>query len=291
MNRTEEVFRKLETVQNLPTLPVVISTLRKALLDPNGDARRIAAIIEDDPAMMARILKVVNSALYSAKEPINSLQFAVSRMGFTAISNIALSTSIFSTFPADKGSSEFSREEFWRHSICVGIAVNVMYERCRNSLSKRYGQDLLHLAGLLHDIGKIVWDQVYRPQFTRAVRLSRNNSKPLLEMEGQLIGCDHAQVGAWLGLQWNMATEILQTVRWHHDPMKADVEYRELVMLCHVANYICNNEKIGDGGDTASPSFQHEVWTALGLTVRDISDIVDQVQEKSKESEVLMSFV
>ncbi|MFH0879151.1 MAG: hypothetical protein V2A34_05525, partial [Lentisphaerota bacterium] len=75
------------------------------------------------------------------------------------------------------------------------------------------------------------------------------------------------------------------------DPECADVEHHELVMLTHTANYICNLEKIGNSGDSAAPAFQQNVWQRLGLSVRDISDVVDQVTEQSKHSEVLMSFI
>ena len=113
MDKGQEILRRLETIHNLPTLPVVITKLREAISDPNADARKIAQIIEDDPAMMARILKVVNSALYRGRQDVTSLQMAVARMGFNAISNIAMSTTIFSVF---KSTTEvgFSHEDFWR---------------------------------------------------------------------------------------------------------------------------------------------------------------------------------
>lgn len=290
MDRAKEIFETLDKVQNLPTLPIVIEKLRAAIRDPSSDANRIARIIEDDPSMMARILKVVNSVLYGGREPIHSLQLAVARMGLSAINNIAMSTAIFSTF-GKKGQTDFNREDFWRHSISTGIAVNVLYDRCKSTLTKRYGKDLLHLVGLIHDIGKIIFEQFFHADFLKAVRLSADKSIPLIQAENEVVGAEHTQIGAWLGMRWNLSQELLQAVRWHHEPDSADVEHRELVMLCHSANYICNLEKIGDGGDVAAPSFHHDAWTRLGLTVRDISDIVDHVVEEAKKSEVLMSFV
>ena len=290
MDKVQEMIKTLDRVQNLPTLPVVIEKLRGAIRDPNSDAIRIAKIIEDDPSMMARILKTVNSVLYGGREPISVLPLAVSRMGFTAISNIAMSTAVFSCF-GKSGQTDFDREQFWRHSISTGIAAAVLYERCKPSLAKRYGRDILHLAGLLHDIGKIVLEQFFHDDFIRAVVSSREKSTTLLQAENDVMGADHVQIGSWLGMRWNLSQELLQVIRWHHDPSSADVEHRELVMLCHSANYICNLEKIGDGGDTAAPTFQHDAWTKLGLTVRDISEIVDIVVEESKKSEILMSFV
>jgi putative nucleotidyltransferase with HDIG domain len=289
MDRAEQIFKKLDQIRDLPTLPAVISKLGTAIRDPNADAARIAKIIEDDPAMMARILKVVNSVLYKAAEPINSLQMAVARMGLTAVHNIAMSTSVFSTF--GKKDKPFSPEEFWQHSISTGIATGVLYSHTRETLTRRYGLDVLHLSGLLHDIGKIILAQYYHEEFVAAISMAKEKEMPLVDAESEVIGIDHAEIGAWLGLKWNLSAEFLQAVRWHHDPESADVEHQELVMLCHTGNYICNLEKIGYSGDAVAPAYHQKVWRALGLTVKDISNVVDLVLEESKQSEIWMSFI
>lgn len=284
------IFLKLEKIHNLPTLPQVITRLSAAVKDPNSDAKRVAKIIEDDPSMMARILKVVNSAFYGAAEPVNSVQDAVARMGFVAVNNIALSTSVFSTF-GKKGQSDFNREEFWRHSISVGIAANVLYERSRKNLTSRYQKDMLHLCGLLHDIGKIVLEQFMHEQFIAALKASQEKKTPLYTAETGCIGVDHAEIGDWLAKKWNLSDTVAAVVRCHHNPAKGPRELADLLNLCHIANYICNLEKLGDGGDCAAPTFLHASWKHLGLAVQDIAEIVDQVKEESKQSEILMAFL
>lgn len=290
MDKTDQIFQALEKIRNLPTLPIVIQQLRKAIADPNADAAKISRIIEDDPAMMARILKVVNSVLYGASVPINSLQLAVARMGLNAVNNIAMSTAVFSTF-SKATQTDFNREEFWRHSISCGIGCVVLYDRCKQHLSKRFGKDILHLAGLLHDIGKIVFEQFFHADFMKSINTGIERKWPLSQAEMEIIGADHAQIGAWLGMKWFLSNDVLQVVRWHHDPSSADAEHQELVMLCHTANYICNLEKIGNGGDTAAPVFHQAIWQKLGLSVRDISEVVDLVNDEAKKSAVLMAFV
>jgi len=269
---------------------VVVDKVKSALTEAKTDAARLARIIQDDPAMMARILRVVNSALYGASCKITSVQQAVARMGFNTVSNIALSTSVFSAF-GKKGEKDFNRSEFWRHCISTGIAAGVISERARDSLTKKYPQDLLHLAGLVHDIGKIIFEQFFHDDFINAVNACAERQIPLYQLEVEIILSDHAQVGAWLGKKWNLAPEIIDTIRWHHEPANAAPEYKELVMLCHAANYICNHEKIGDSGDSVAPAFFQSIWKQLGLGTDDFPQIAEIVREESKKSEIMLSLL
>ena len=284
------VEKRLNLINNRPTLPAVVNNLKKALSESKTDAARLAAIIHDDPAMMAKILKVVNSALYGGINKITSVQQAVARMGFSTVSNIALSTSVFSSF-GKKGEKDFNREEFWRHSICTGIAASVLHDRAKGALSRQYPKDLLHLSGLLHDIGKIIFEQFFHDEFVNAVNSCAERMIPLYQVELEVILSDHAQVGAWLGKKWSLSPEYIETIRWHHEPENASPEHKEIVTLCHAANYICNLEQIGNSGDSVAPAFFQSVWKKLGLGVGDITPIADQVREESKKSEILLSFL
>ena len=289
MNR-DSLFAKLETITNLPTLPSIMNRLSEGVRDPNANAEKIAKIIKDDPSMMARVLKVVNSAAYGASEPVTSLQQAVAMMGLRGVQNIAMSTSVFETF-SKKDERDFNREEFWRHCICVGIAVNVLYQQTQENISRRYPRDVLHLAGLLHDIGKIIFEHFFHEEFLQCLEVAVKDSIPLFQAERNIFGADHAEVGAWLAKRWNMTEEIAAAVRFHHQPEEAPEKFVELVRLCHTANYICCLEKIGDGGDNHAPVFIIWVWKRIGLKVRDIRGIVLSILEESKESETLLSIM
>jgi putative nucleotidyltransferase with HDIG domain len=278
---------KLEAIRNLPTLPVVVQKVRQTVGDPNSDAAKLATIIEDDPAMMTRILKVVNSAFYAGREPVTSVQMAVARMGMRAVGNIAMSTAVFSSF-GKSPQGGFDREEFWRHSICTGIAAAVVYDSAKNALSSRFTKDVLHLAGLLHDIGKIVFDQFFHDEFRKALEMSAMQMISLADAECRVTGVNHMEVGAWLGEKWHLNEDLLQVIKWHQDPNAAEAKYWDMVALVHTANYICNQEKIGNSGNNV-PSFLPHVWKRMGLGVGDIPAVVDRVNEESKQSAILMA--
>ncbi len=290
MDKLNSIIDTLNKIQNLPTLPAVLQRVQAAVRDPNSDARTIARLIEDDPAIMARILKVVNSSLYAGGIEIGSVQQAVARMGLTATSNIALSTSVFSAFKGNTNDN-FDLKEFWRHSICVGIAACVVYEYAAPNMKKRHSKDSLRLIGLLHDIGKLILDQYYQDEFNQALELARSSSMHLYRAECEVLGADHAILGGWLCGKWNLADNLVMSILWHHDPDSAPDDHWEACALCHVANYICNREKIGNGGDNAAPDFVQSVWKRLGLSVADISLVVDRIHEEAGQSDILLSLV
>ena len=290
MNSVEEIIEILNSVRNLPTLPVVMNKLSAAVRDPNSNAASIARLIEDDPAITARILKVVNSSLYGGGVEIGSVQQAVARLGLTATNNIALSTSIFSAFDRQQN-GKFNRDAFWQHSISVGIAACVVHEHAKENLKHRHTNEALRLIGLLHDIGKLIMDQFLTEDFSAALDLARATPMPLIGAELDTVGIDHAALGGWLCGKWNMTEDLMLPILWHHDPDSAPPKYWEATALCHMANYICNREQIGDGGDHAEPTCHQAIWKRLGLSISDISIIVDEIHQESTKSDILMSLV
>jgi putative nucleotidyltransferase with HDIG domain len=288
METPGNILKQLEKVRDLPTLPLILDRLNQAIRDPDSNVASVAAIIEDDPAMMARILKVVNSAFYGIAEPVASIHQAVTRMGFNAVGNIAMATSVLQTMQ-DTGNSGLDKEQFWRHCISTGIAATVIYDRTRTNLRRSYEPELLRLSGLLHDIGKVIFIRYFGEDFARALAVSREKQIPLQLAEQDVLQCDHAAAGAWLGLRWRLPAGLIEVIHRHHEPDSAPEEHRELVMLCHCANYICNHEHIGDSGDCVAPAFFYSVWKRLGLQVRDIAGVVDQVKEQSAKSAILLA--
>ena len=279
----KEMEIKLNNIRNLPTLPEVIQKLSSTIHNVNSSATQVAAIIEDDPAIMTRVLKVVNSAFYAGVERIDSIQQAVTRIGFTSIYNIALSTSIFSVFPKKGGG--FSRKKFWKHCIGTGIGCNVVYKKLQQYLASRYPKDLLHLVGLIHDIGKIVLDEYFNDEFRPIVAESQKTKKALYILEAQKLGADHAEIGAWLARKWNLSKEVIEVTRHHHDLMGAD---NELSLLCSVADHICYDKEIGNGGNGAGGTVD---WSKFGFKGVNSEEIVAEVTEEAKNSAIFLEFV
>ena len=283
------VFKKLDQVRDLPTLPIIVEKLREALRNPNSDASKIASIIGDDPAMMAKILKVVNSALYGASGKIDSLQLAIARLGFNAVYNIAVSTSVFKALSG--GNKDDHKEDFWRHCVSAGIAASALMDNCRAALKRRYEKEFLHLAGLIHDIGKIVFQNYFPDECKEAADLCASEKIPLHRAEYKVFGTDHTAVGAWLAKRWKLSDPLVDVILWHHKPARAKPEFQEAVRLCEAANYICNFRMIGNGGDFNAPECSADTWKALKLEKDDYYNVINTIAIESEKSEVLLSLM
>ena len=286
-----KIIERLESIEDPPTLPLVINKLHLAIEDPKSDAKSIAQIIEDDPAIMARILKMVNSAMYFpiAGQEITSVQSAISRLGFRAIKNIALSMSVFNVFPKSVQPS-FNRKDFWKHSICVGITASVLYDFCANAIDTRLSKDVLHLAGLLHDLGKILLENYFPDGFHLAIQRANKENLSLFEAEWASYQTAHDEIGLWIADKWNLPPDIAAAIRFHHDNLEAPEEHRTLVNIIHLADYICITQGLGDSGNP-KPNYHTETRESLGLDLANIAPLMEQVEEETKKSELLLSII
>jgi len=282
-----EIF---ESAQDLPTLPEVAVRLQKTVNDPGSSAADVARIIEDDPAIATKVLKVVNSVFYAPARgvEITQLKPAITRLGFLTVSNIALSTSVFGAF-ARAQNPAFDRREFWRHSICVGIVASVLHDYAINEIDQPLTRDTVHLAGIVHDVGKILFERYATAEFHHAIENAKLQDIPAVKEEARLIGMGHDEVGGWLGQKWVLGDAIQAVMRHHHDPFGCpDAKLQPLVKLVHMADYICHNQGLGDSGNP-SPSYDHRVREELGLTSERIGELMGVVEAEADQSDILLS--
>ncbi|MBN1766366.1 MAG: HDOD domain-containing protein [Sedimentisphaerales bacterium] len=285
-----DLLRIFETAEDLPTLPEVAIRLQEVVDDPHSSAKDVARIIEDDPAIATKVLKMVNSVFYapSRGEEITQLQPAIARLGFVTVTNIALSTSIFQAFNKAR-KPVFDRREFWKHSICVGIVTTVLHDYCINQIDQRITRDMAHLSGIVHDMGKILFERYANTEFHQALENAQKADIPAIKEEARFIGMGHDQAGAWLAEKWKLGPEIQAVIRWHHEPLSCpDEPLQPLIKLVHMADYICHNQQMGESGNP-SPSYDQHVREELGLTPDKIGEVMGIVEMETENSDILLS--
>ena len=282
---------RLEAIDDLPSLPEIVTRLSRAIEDPNTSANAVASIMQDDPAITAKVLKLVNSAYYgpiATTREITSVPYAVARMGFNEVRNIVLTMSVFSMF--NKRERTIARREFWRHCISTGITAKVIYHHAgADSGLRETSPDTYFVAGLLHDIGIIVLEQYFHKSFAALCAYAQLNNIPLHKAEDEKWDVNHGDIGAFLCKKWNMPMPIVESTNFHHHPQYCDDAFRKMVNVVHVADFICNSQNIGTATEGIFDGFAPDSLVELGISMKHVGEIVDVVIEESSKSEILLS--
>jgi HD-like signal output (HDOD) protein len=263
------VRRVTESLLTLPALPTVVARLIQAVDNPKVTATQLGVLIEQDQVLTARILKVANSSFYAFPRQIGTVQLALVVMGFDAVKELALGLSAQSAFRAESAHPRFQIDRFWQHSLAVASA-------CR-MLAFRFGgipEGEAFVAGLLHDIGKLVLNQ-YLPKEFAEIQEALSNPEAIPEsVEMALVGVTHGEVGSWLGERWNLPTPLCQAMRWHGEPW-LHTGPSKLPILVHSADWMAHRMRLGESGTHAQEALDSRVLERLqqemGMTPDDLS--------------------
>lgn len=282
----ERLRRMAGDIVGLPTLPTMLDRLNRLVNDPRTSAQDVAKLISSDPALTSKVLKVVNSSFYGVAHRIATVSHAIVILGFNTVRHIVLGTSIFDLFRDQRGSDVFDHREFWRHSVGCGAAA-----RATARLLKLPQTEELFIAGLLHDLGKIVADVHFHDSFDKAVRAAAERDVLLLETERELLGVTHAEVGALLLERWNLAPGLVDAVRCHHNPVLAEEPNQRAAAVVHLADILARALRFGSGGDRRIPCVSDHAWGLLGFALDDMDRLVAAAGEEMEKAAVILDFL
>ncbi len=282
----DRLEKKLDTIEDLPALPPIVLALEQALQDEKTDAEDIANIVSKDPSLAAKLLKLVNSAAFGgAAGEISSISQAVARLGFKEVSRLFTALAVIQTF--DSVASQLDHKRFWQHCLTAGFATRVIKRFC--SSASLYSDDEAYLAGLLHDVGILVLDQVFPKAFAQICALAKEKELPYPDAEHFILKLDHGDIGGMLLRRWKLPDPIVEAVSHHHHPSEAAPEHRVLAQAVHLAEFVCTCLGIGDAGDGFANGFSESAWHDLGLSVDDIPRIIEAVTQEAELSSSVLS--
>jgi HD-like signal output (HDOD) protein len=262
-------------VGEIATLPEVTVKIIHIVENPKSTARDLHEVIRNDPALSARILKVVNSAFYGLPGQIASIDRAIVLLGLSAVKNIAIAASMTHLFNAGPAIEGFSGAEVWKHSVATGVASRM--------LSAAQGRPIVEesfLAGIIADLGLLVERQVFSKQLAEIIAQFNADGGDFCELETQVIGADHQAFGAALAAKWRFPQPLCTTIGYHHKPHLLAASTRELPTLVCVADVIVSRLNMGFstyGEDTEIPQ---EFLDVIKLTPEKVQGVVDEVQEQ-----------
>ena len=272
-----DVMRLLAGMDKLSSVPVVYTQLDEAIRNSRVSSGHISAIISQDTALTARLLRIVNSAFYSFPRKIDTISRAVIIVGTQQLRDLALATSIISSFQ-NIPERHLTVESFWQHSIACGLASRIIASYFKEPNVERY-----FVAGILHDIGRMVLVTKAPEQSDRIFTAAADANKPLSQIEQDILGYDHAAVGSSLIQLWQLPKSFEEIIMYHHTPRQATL-YALETSVVHIADAIVHAMELGNSGEHCVPPISEEAWSSIGLSIDLLPYIMDMVDKQFNDA-------
>ncbi len=221
------VAKLVKEIEELPTLPDIVSAISAIVNDPKSSASDLGKVISTDGALSAKILKIANSPAFGFSRKISDINHAVALLGFRETQAIAVSISIFDLLI---GKTDFDFKGYWNHSFACATLAKLISVNL-----KKHSADLAFVAGLLHDVGKLVLAINLRGKLEKAAALHSGAGTSPIEAEEEILGINHAEVGYLLGEHWLLPQALTSAIRYHHSP-ELDPDPQSLAPVVYVGN-------------------------------------------------------
>ncbi len=254
----------LSCLENLPELPAVALEVNKLLDDPDTAAQDLAKVITQDPSLTSKVLKLCNSAEYGFSRKIGTISEAVSILGYKELKQIIFTIITHSFLNRPVEGYALEKGELWDNALaCAAYARYIA-----NKVSFK-DKELVFIAALLRDIGKIALENYIKGKGDLLETTARENKCSFAEAEEQVVGVSHTFIGAKLAEKWNLPDSLLRTIEFHHHPshLPGDTppEDRKLVSIVHLAEIFTMMTGTGVGLDGLMYSLDNSVFATLGL--------------------------
>jgi putative nucleotidyltransferase with HDIG domain len=282
----QKVSRIVGGITNLPTPPIVFTQIQKVLGDPNTSAFNIASILQEDPAMSARVLKMTNSVYYGLTRTVESIKQAVIIIGMEAIRNLVLSASVFDMFKEEQIDQEF-QDFFWRHSLATAFAARLMAHTLQEK--QQFDPEAGFSAGLLHDIGKMVIS-LYMPEEAAKIKalVAQNPERTERSCELEILGFDHTLIGAELAKRWALPAKLQDAIRYHHDLSVEIAADQPLIFLINLADYLAYYTFEVEEDEEPKEAPATEAMAAVGKSKGDLHGLAPSLREEYLKAETFL---
>lgn len=264
-----DLRNRIEKLGDLPTLPHVVQRIAAMIGRPNVSTEEIGSIIEKDQVLAAKVLRLANSPFYGFPSRIGSVSHAVIVLGFNVVKGLTLCASALSIM------KDAGMDQLWRHSLGVAITANLLATRLEIK-----NPEELFVSGLLHDIGKVVlyvkWPDVgncIKDEFTTG------SDRSLLEVEQELTGLSHADIGGSLADAWHLPITLREPILYHHNPPLAKEAVLQTAIV-HVADILVKGLACGNPGDDLIPPLSDPAWVLVGLDEQGLAECIDKASSE-----------
>jgi putative nucleotidyltransferase with HDIG domain len=255
--RRDEILRAIDSVESLPTASLI---LIRDLQNPEVSAADVARAVELDPSMTANLLRLANSAYFGAPRAVGSVREAVFRLGTKRIFNLVITTLAAPLLHRPVRGYDMPPDESLKHSVAVAVGTEALAAELGLTPPVR-----AFAAGLMHDIGKLLFGTFLEVEIEPVLALAASEKVSFDEAERQVLGIDHAELGALLLESWHLPGDIVQAVRFHHRPDAAPSHNPLITDLVHVADQLCTMGGLGNGVDGLNYRPSEATLARLGI--------------------------
>lgn len=274
----EHIIQSTAQVASLPTIYIKID---EALNSANCTNHYLVDILSEDTALSARLLRLSNSAMFNFPNKIDSVSQAITIIGTQQLRALVLASSVMKLFK-DVPEDLVNMEMFWRHSIACAVSARVFA-----SLRRAANVEYFFLAGLLHDIGRLIMFKEVPNEISEAMQQAKQTKQLLFKVEKEVLGYDHAKLGAMLLKDWKLPAPLIESTAFHHNPKRSS-DYQDEVAIVHVADIIANTVQLGSSGEHLVPTLDTQAWERIGLPDAVISTVLDELL---KQYNIAVDFV
>ncbi|MEW6380187.1 MAG: HDOD domain-containing protein [bacterium] len=262
--------------EDIPTLPIIVTRILNIVLDDKSSVKDLTEVVRVDQALVSKVLRVVNSAAYALREKVSTVDHAMTILGYDALKKLFLCFSVFDNLAQEnKAGYLFPKSQFWCHSLAVATVAKSIA-----SLIKYPNPDEAYVAGLLHDVGKIIIEQIMVDEYLAYMKNLNMNPDMSLHFEEENLSVNHAEVGKLAFEKWNLPPALQKAVELHHGPEKGHVDIHELAAIVSVADFICWTQALGSFNFFFHPTLNPEVEKIVNLNTLKIEPILDEMNRE-----------
>ena len=275
---TPELSIKLAAaVDRMPAFPKSVQRILELTSDVNCSPKDLVQVIDKDPVVTVKILRVVNSSYYSLPRQVTSISHAVVYMGFNSVKNLALSVAAIGVLPKNNAAG-FDANQYLLHSLATASIAKQLALRVDNA-----DPTDCFIAGLLHDFGKVVFVQFMPAEFRKALELSQADGSSLHLALREVIGVDHAVVGAMLVEKWRFAAPLVETIRHQFGDERKD---SDMIACVFAANQISKKRKFGFAGNPLVEELPPDLAKRLGGSLDEVVVSLGDVDKLFDEAKI-----
>jgi putative nucleotidyltransferase with HDIG domain len=287
-----EIYENLvRKIKKLPTLPIVLNEIHKALHKEDANVLDVEELMSGDKSLTTTVLRVANSAHFGLPQRVYSLNQAISIMGFNDVQQIVLTASVISSFD-NVSNSFFTLHNFWRHSIGVALATS----RIGQELGIRGEDRILYTCGLLHDIGKVGNLLLDTKGYLQLIQKSMETGDDLDHLEKEEVFPEHSMLGEAICERWQLPSIIHRAIRFHHEPDTdkrgfLPEEINQTADCIYLADQIVRENQFGYSGNAGPTTPARAVLDRLGLHAIRLEQIRGAVEEELEEAHGLLDIL